>query len=64
MMKNKGFGKACLNHKKASLASGIRNLELPRAFGVLSLSEGEKVVVFSIDVSGAAILLNPWIKVR
>ena len=49
---------ACLNREKASLASGVRKLELPGAFEILSASEGEEIVVFSIDVSGAAILLN------
>ena len=48
--------KAFLSRKKASLVSEVGKLEF------LAALEGIPAVVFSIEVSGAAILLNLWIE--
>lgn len=52
--------KACLNCKGASLASGVKKKKLLAALGGISVMAIR--VVFSIKISGGAILLKSLIK--
>lgn len=53
---------ACFINKKASLALFVKKSKFLRVFRNFLAQTAKKVVVFSIEISNAAILLNIWIK--
>lgn len=49
---------ACLKCKKARLTLKVRKVKLPEVFRVFLAKIREEVIVFGIEVSNTAILLN------